>query len=1294
MRFAVLGETSVRTEDGQPVRVPELKVRALLAALLVDAGRPVAAYRLVDDLWGDEPPGSPLRALQAKVSQLRRALDEAEPGGRELVVTRAPGYLLAVPEGALDAHRFAEITAQARDAAEPRARAELLGEALGLWRGPAFADFAAEPFARAAAHRLEEERLSARETLAETRLLLGEHDLLVGELAELVARHPLRERLRAVHLRALYRAGRQSEALAGYEELRALLADELGLDPSPELAALHTAMLRQDADLSVPVPMPVPMQAPMPASVAAPVSVVAPLPAPFPAGGSARGNLPVPLSGIVGRDEAVAEVTGLLRERRLVTLTGPGGVGKTRLAVEAARQVEEAFPDGAWLVEFAGAGGELAEVVAAALELRDDGVWGLRPDGERPPTTADRLAEVLRGRRALLVLDNCEHVVDEAASLAELLLRAAPGLVVLTTSQEPLALAGETLWAVEPLDADGAVALFTARATASSPGITLDASAREAVRGICRRLDGIPLALELAATRVRALGVHGLLERLDDRFRLLDAGLRGAPARQQTLRAVIDWSWDLLSAPERTVLRRLAVHAEGCTLAAAEWVCAGEGRGAAGEATAGGPASGRTASGAGASGGPASGGPTPEGATTDARTDRTDVAVADVLGLLVRLVDRSLVVAVDGPEGPRYRLLESVAAYCLERLREEDETEAVRERHLTYYLRVAEEAEPALRGPDQRCRLAHLDAETPNLRAALDRALTATGSAGAALRLVDALAWYWIMRGRLGEALRSATAALREHPADGEAEAPGLAALRARVGVWRTGLAVMGGDGTDRRRRIEAALTAYDTATTEATGLTASPDPAASTGMPGPAASTGLPDPAASTGLPGPAASTGLPGQAVSTGLPGQAVSTGLPGPAASTGLRASSGLTASTDLGASTASTGPAASTASTGPAASTASTGPAASTASTGPAASTTSTASAGPAATAGPAAASVPVPAPTYEGATGLPWARWFLAHALCGTGSQVEGGELTGSALDGFRAQGDRWGEAAALADRSVQLLLRGDVAGAEADAARSDALFAELGDACSRLWTVYPLATAAEIHGAYERADRLKRAGLAAAESFGLTTEVPDLLAGLGRTALLRGDLAECRTYHEAARDRAAEVGFRAGEINAVLGLGLGARREGLHEEAERHMRQVLDWHRSVGLDSANALILAELGFSALARGDLAQALKLQEEGYGTALTSGDPRAVALALEGLASAHAPAGRARGAALLLGAAAALRASTGAPLPPAERVDVDRTEAAARTALGEEVFAAAFAHGGSLAHDTAVREAAHGS
>ncbi|MEU2072549.1 BTAD domain-containing putative transcriptional regulator [Streptomyces sp. NPDC013489] len=1204
MRFAVLGETAVRTEDGTLVRVPELKVRALLAALLVDAGRPVAAFRLVDDLWGDEPPGNPLRALQAKVSQLRRAFEEAEPGGRRLVVTQAPGYLLAVPEGALDAQEFARLAARARETADPRDRAVLLGGALDLWRGPAFAGFAEEPFARAAADRLEEERLAVREALAEARLDAGEHDVLAGELAELVALHPLRERLRAVQLRALYRAGRQSEALAGYEELRTLLADELGLDPSPELTALHAAMLRQDASLSAPAPAPALAPAPGLAPASAPIPAPAPAAVPSDAvraaapptagGGPARGNLLTPLTGIVGRDAAVAEVRGLLTERRLVTLTGPGGVGKTRLALEAAGQAREEFADGVWLVEFAGARGELAEVVAAALELRDDGVWGLRPEGERALTTAERLAEALRGRRTLLVLDNCEHVVDEAASLAELLLRTAPGLVVLTTSQEPLALAGETLWAVEPLDADGAVELFTARAAASAPGFAsgaaLDPAAQEAVRAVCRRLDGIPLALELAATRVRALGVHGLLERLDDRFRLLDAGLRGAPARQQTLRAVIDWSWELLGEQERTVLRRLAVHAEGCTLGAAEEVCAGragpggaesagaESRGArSGGARTRGAQSGGAEPGAAQSrgaepGGAESGAARTRGAepgsaesrgaqSTGAEPSRAqsrgaesgsagDVAAGDVLGLLARLVDRSLVVAVDGPDGPRYRLLESVAAYCLERLEGAGETEAVRDRHLAHYLRLAGDAEPVLRGPGQRRRLARLDAEASNLRAALDRALAAQPgagrNAGAALRLVDALAWYWVMRGRLGEALRHATAALRAAPPETEEspEAPALPeqrALRARVEVWRTGLAIMGGDGTDRRQRIAKALAAYD----------------------------------------------------------------------ATAPLRPSDHA-------------------------------------------------------------------------------WARWFLAHALCGTGSQSEGGRLTGEALDGARAHGDRWVEAAALADRSVQRLLGGDVAGAEEDAAGSDALFAEVGDACCRLWSVYPLATVAEIHGEYGRADGLKRAGLAAAEGLGLTAEVPDLLAGIGRTALLRGDLAEARAYHAAARERAVEVGFRAAEINAVLGLGLGARREGLVEEAEAHMREVLDWHRAVGLDSANALILAELGFSALARGDAAGALGLQEEGYGTALSSGDPRAVALALEGLASAHAGAGRAKEAALLLGAASALRASTGAPLPPAERADVDAAEAAARTVLGPEVFTEAFTHGTALSHEQAVAEA----
>ncbi|MDI3403185.1 BTAD domain-containing putative transcriptional regulator [Streptomyces cavernicola] len=1038
MQFGVLGEMAVRTDDGRPVRVPELKVRTLLASLLVDPGRPVAAHRLIDDLWGEQPPGNPARALQAKVSQLRRVLDEAEPGGRGLVVSRAPGYQLSVPEGALDSHRFATLAAQARDASDARVRAGLLGDALALWRGPAFADFDGHAFTRAAIDRLEEDRLVVLEEQAEARLEAGQHAQLTGELAGLVDRYPLRERLRAVQLRALYRSGRQSEALAGYADLRARLADELGIDPSPELTELHGALLRQE-----------------------PVAPAAPA--------RARGNILAPLSGLIARDEAVAEVAEVIAGRRLVTLTGPGGVGKTRLALAVAQRLEGSYPDGEWLVELvgAGAGTDLAEVIAATMGLRDDGAWGVRPEGGAAPDAAGRLAEVLSGKRMLLVLDNCEHVVDQAATLVELLLRTAPGLVVMTTSQEPLALAGEILWAVPPLTPEGAVELFAARSAAAAPGFVLDDSNRDAVAAICRRLDGIPLALELAATRVRVLGVEQLLERLDDRFRLLRAGPRGAPARQQTLRAMIDWSWDLLNGPERTVLRRLAVHAEGCTLRAAEAVCGGAG-----------------------------------------------VDGDDVLDVLARLVDRSLVVVA----GERYRLLESVAAYCVERMAEAGELTAVRERHLAYYTGLAESAEPRLRAPGQREWLAVLDAENANLRRALDTA-TENGDAAFALRLVDALAWYWIMRGRLAEARRSVAAAL--DPTGGDT------ALRARARVWLVGLAILAGDGEDRTARSEAALKEYG-------------------------------------------------------------------------------------------------------------------------------------------------------AVADAAGLAWARWFLAHALPGTGDYSEGEALTEQALADAVALGDQWGEAAALSDRSMQRLLNGDLTGTERDAARSLRLFDAVGDACGRLWLVYPQARLAEIHGDYARATGLHRDALATAREFGITTQAADLLSGLGRIALLTGDFGAARDHHEQSRRSAAELGFRAGELNARLGLGLGARREGLLDEAETHLRAVLAWHREVGLDGANALPLAELGFIAELRGDAAGAWTLHQQGYTAARGTGDPRAVALALEGLAAASALAGQAEPAALLLGAAAAARAATGAPLPPAERGDVDRTTDRAREALGESAFTAAYRRG----------------
>ncbi|XVS67160.1 BTAD domain-containing putative transcriptional regulator [Actinosynnema sp. CA-299493] len=668
MRFGVLGPLSAWTSDARPVRVPEVKVRALLAQLAIDAGRVVPADRLIDRLWGDRLPANPAGALQTRASQLRAALDDAEPGARRLVVSRPPGYLLDVAPDAVDAGRFEALLAEAATG-DPRVRVELLDEALALWRGPVLADFADEAFAREAAARLDELRLTAWEQRAEARLEFGEPGVLADELGELVARHPLRERLRAAHLRALYRAGRQGEALVGYRDLRARLVAELGVEPGPVLAALHRAILDQDPSLGGAVEPPT--------------------------------NLPHPLGDLVGRDADVDEVRALLAADRLVTLTGPGGVGKTRLALAVARDLLAGFPDGTWLVELATlpAGAppdEVAALVAASVGVRD----GVATD------LVGTLAEAVRAKRMLLLLDNCEHVAPAVAELAAGLLRAAPGLRVLATSQRPLDVAGELLWPVPTLAGPSAVELFVARAAARAPGFALDPANADAVAAICRRLDGIPLALELAATRVRAWGVHEVLARLDDRFRVLTAGHSGAPARQRTLRAVLDWSWELLTEAERTVLRRLSAHVDGWTLSAAEAVAGDD-----------------------------------------------DLDVPD---LLARLVDRSLVTATLGDDPPRYRLLESVAEYSAARLREAGEAAAVERRHRDHYARLAATADPLLRGPEQRRWLRLLDAETANLRAAIDHA----ARDGEALPLVDSLAWYWVLRGRLGEGLRAFTAAL------------------------------------------------------------------------------------------------------------------------------------------------------------------------------------------------------------------------------------------------------------------------------------------------------------------------------------------------------------------------------------------------------------------------------------------------------------------------------------------------------------------------------------------------------
>lgn len=664
MRFGVLGPVTAWTDAGTPVVIQGLKVRALLADLLLHEGRPVPADRLIDDLWGSELPGNPSGTLSAKVSQLRRAFEDAEPGSRSLVQSGPAGYSLVVSAGTYDALQFGELLATGS-----------VDEALALWRGPAYADFADDAFAETAVARLTDLRLTA----------LEQADLPVVDLAALVKEHPLREGLRAAHMKALYRSGRQSEALESFDELRQLLLEDLGLDPSPELVALQQSILAQE------------------------------LP-------HARSNLPAQLTELIGRTDALADIGASLGTSRLVTLTGPGGVGKTRLALAAAADVADRFADGVVLVELAAVtpdalsvANSLTDAVQVALDLRDTG----------GTPVVDRLASVMGSR--LLVLDNCEQIVEEVAALTDRLLATAPGLRVLATSREPLGLAGEVVWSVPPLSVPpvsagvdvvgecSAAQLFVTRAAAASRGFALTDETVADVAVLCRRLDGIPLALELAATRVRALGVRGLVARLDDRFRLLATGHRGAAPRQQTLHAMIDWSWELLAGEEQSVLRQLAVHADGCTADAAAAVCGED----------------------------------------------------DVLNVLVRLVDRSLVVPVD--DG-RFRLLESVAAYCVEKLRVSGELESSRQRHLAYYVSLAEAARPGLFGDEQSRSLQLLDEDSANFRTALDRAVT-TGQLDLAERLVDALSWYWFLRGRYVEAMRSLETV------------PGSA----RAGVWRAG---------------------------------------------------------------------------------------------------------------------------------------------------------------------------------------------------------------------------------------------------------------------------------------------------------------------------------------------------------------------------------------------------------------------------------------------------------------------------------------------------------------------------
>lgn len=874
MHVSVLGPLQVRDDEGGPVAVSGARLRVLLTRLALDAGRPVPADRLVHAVWDEDEPGGAANALQSLVSRLRRML------GTHRIRSGPAGYTLAVEPDAVDVHRFERAAADGRTflaAGDLVAADRHLSTALALWRGPALADAAGAGWAVGPTARLEEMRLTAVEDRIDARLRLGRAHEAVAELEQLAAEHPLRERLHGQLVAALDTVGRRADALAAYQTLRDRLAEELGIDPSPELDAAHLAVLRGERTvvaISVPpegargdgaeaggpgapgtggapgrplgpaestpptaaapgahaaaqgahagaladaaggpgtraraanpvaapgepggreglvdsAPGAAPSREPRPgdpsgagdggpvsaglpageagvgtapepstwagptsepgtapASGTAPVSGAGPVSGTTPTSGtgptsgtapaspSTPGppspppaapptNLTLRLTSFVGRVDERAKLAGLLAESRLVSVVGPGGAGKTRITVETGRERLADYPGGVWFVELAPVHDplDIPHAIVAALGRRDVGILGdlleTTTGKTRGRDALSRVVETLSRRPALLILDNCEHLVGATAEIADLLLGEVPDLHILTSTREPLGVLGETLYPLGPLalppgnaDADEAmrypaVRLFADRASAVRPGLAVDDANLAAVVEICRRLDGMPLAIELAAARTRALSPQQIATRLDDRFRLLTGGNRTAMPRHQTLRAVVEWSWDLLDDRERAVLRRLSVFAGGAALDAAEEVL-------------------------------------PDGVL---------VHRDDVLDLLAGLVDKSLV-DVFGTGEPRYRMLETIAAFAAEHRERADETETTGARHLAWCKAMLDAVEPQLRGRGQLAGLAAVGAEHDNIAAALRYAVDRTDTTSA-LAIVARLGWYWQIRGYHREA--------------------------------------------------------------------------------------------------------------------------------------------------------------------------------------------------------------------------------------------------------------------------------------------------------------------------------------------------------------------------------------------------------------------------------------------------------------------------------------------------------------------------------------------------------------
>ncbi len=686
MQVRLLGPLELDDGDA-PITVGGARLRALLARLALDAGRSVSTDALALALWDDAVPDDTTNAVQSLVSRLRRALPDPA-----LVQSHPAGYRLRIAPEDVDALRFRRLARLARDATRAGADEEAdrcRREALALWRGAALSDLGDPPFARADAARLEDERRTLDEARLAALLAAGRPAEAVGDLTALVAADPEREPAVALLMQAQFDLGRPADALRTYETLRGRLAAQLGADPSPAVQALHLELLRGER-----------------------VSPTATTTAP-------PSRLPAQLTSFLGREDELARLDALLQRERLVTLVGPGGAGKTRLAIETASRHSPHLP--AALVELAPVSDarEIPQAALDALAIREQRV--LDPNRYGRVDARTRIVDHLRGAPYLLLLDNCEHLVEGAAQFTADLLAHCPELRVLATSREALAITGEVVFPVPMLARPGAgadlaearatasVRLFLDRATAAAPGFTLDKRTRDDVVELCRRLDGLPLAIELAAARMRAMTVHQLAARLDDRFRLLTGGRRDAVARHRTLRAVVEWSWDLLDEEERSLAERFSVFPGGATVAAVRAVCM-----------------------------------------------PPETSLADSEDALARLADKSLIALVAAGE-PRYRMLETLREYGAERLG--TSLPAVRRTHARYFRDEIERLEPMLRSAGQLAAFACIELERDNLLAALRFSID-SADADTAMRIAAGLGWYWLVNDSHAEAAAWCSAAL------------------------------------------------------------------------------------------------------------------------------------------------------------------------------------------------------------------------------------------------------------------------------------------------------------------------------------------------------------------------------------------------------------------------------------------------------------------------------------------------------------------------------------------------------